>query len=190
MKRYNLEILAIQEARKIGKEKRIIDTYNLKGTILWSGHWNIHQDGVALTLNKEAAEALLVWKPISERLLYTKLKSRFANLLILVCYTPTENAQDEIKDNFYGNLQKVIEDIPIHHMLLVLGDLNAKVKSDKKGKKKYNGQISRWRNQYKWRKIMRFLPRQSTQHRRHSISAQAYPQKNHGNHRMEELRTK
>jgi hypothetical protein len=34
--------LAIQEARKIGKEKRIIDTQNWKGIILWSGHENIH----------------------------------------------------------------------------------------------------------------------------------------------------
>ena len=44
---------------------------------------------------------------------------------VFQCYTPTNDAEEEVKDSFYQQLQK-----EIIYCMLVIGDLNAKVGSD------------------------------------------------------------
>ena len=79
---------------------------------------------------KETPYALLEWKPVSERLLYARQNSRHAKLSIVVGYAPTENADEEAKDDVYDSLQFVTEGIPKHDVLLMLGDFNARVGSN------------------------------------------------------------
>ena len=131
MKRYNLDILAIQESRLIGQGRSQIALENWRGEILWSGEEKYHQAGVAVILNKKASDALLAWKPISERIIYIRLGSKFSKLSLIICYAPTENAEEETKENFYYSLQAVIDTVPYHDVLLVLGDFNAKVGSNR-----------------------------------------------------------
>lgn len=40
---------------------------------------------------------------------------------------PTYDAEDEAKENFYDQLQKTLDEVPRHNMVLVMGDWNAKV---------------------------------------------------------------
>ncbi|EDO30030.1 predicted protein, partial [Nematostella vectensis] len=51
-------------------------------------------------------------------------------LTIIQCYAPTNEADDEAKDDWYKHLTQVISRVPRHDMLLVIGDLNAKVGTD------------------------------------------------------------
>ncbi len=81
-------------------------------------------------MDKEASRTLLGWTVINERLLYARLNSRFAKLSIVVCYAPIGAADEDAKDDFYDSLQTTIEGIPKQDVLLMLGDLNAKVGSD------------------------------------------------------------
>ncbi|KAK2721540.1 hypothetical protein QYM36_003736 [Artemia franciscana] len=53
-------------------------------------------------------------------------------LSVIVCYAPTNEADDDVKDSFYETLQAVTKDIPKHDVLCVVGDLNAKVGADRK----------------------------------------------------------
>ncbi|XP_052242915.1 craniofacial development protein 2-like [Dreissena polymorpha] len=46
-----------------------------------------------------------------------------------------DNAEEEDKDAFYDALQSVLEDIPQHDVLMLLGDFNAKVCDNKDGKR-------------------------------------------------------
>ena len=48
-------------------------------------------------------------------------------LTIIQVYAPTNEAEEEEKDNFYEQLQKVMDATLRHDMLLLLGDWNAKV---------------------------------------------------------------
>ena len=91
---------------------------------------NQHRQGVALIIQKKKGNTLLEWKPINERPLYARFKSRFIKLSVVTCYAPTEEAEQEEKDNFYDSLQSTLEDVPKHDVLVVLGDFNAGVGSD------------------------------------------------------------
>ena len=44
------------------------------------------------------------WKPINERLLYVRFNSKYAKLSIVVACVPTENENNEDKDQFYEAL--------------------------------------------------------------------------------------
>ena len=96
MHQYKISLLCIMWARWTGAGKRQLATGD---TILWSGREdNQHRQGVALIIQKEKGNNLLEWKPITERLLYTRFKSRFIKLSVVTYYAPTEEAEKEEKD--------------------------------------------------------------------------------------------
>ena len=160
MKQYKLGLLGITEARWTGAGKTTLATGD---TILWSGRKdNQHREGVALVIGKgwpwssgrggpghlervalvirkEQNKTLLEWKPISERLLYSKFNSRFAKLSIITAYAPIEDAEDEVKDDFYESLQSAVEAVLKHDVLLVIGDLNARVGNNNTGRERVMG---------------------------------------------------
>ena len=63
----------------------------------------------------------------------------FAKLSVIVCYAPTEDAEDQEKDTFYDELQASVHETPFHDVLLIMGDLNAKVGVDNQGKESTMG---------------------------------------------------
>ncbi|XP_068229713.1 craniofacial development protein 2-like [Palaemon carinicauda] len=46
---------------------------------------------------------------------------------IIVCYTPTNDIPEERKDEYYDDLQSVVDENPESDMKIVIGDFNAKV---------------------------------------------------------------
>ena len=47
--------------------------------------------------------------------------------MLIHVYAPTNDADEEVKDHFYEKLQAVVEKTPRHDLLVITGDLNAKV---------------------------------------------------------------
>nr|KAG5693703.1 hypothetical protein BaRGS_008345 [Batillaria attramentaria] len=48
----------------------------------------------------------------------------------MMCNAPTTTAEEEDKDNFYAQLQSVVDKTPRRDMLILMGDMNTKVGSD------------------------------------------------------------
>ena len=48
-------------------------------------------------------------------------------LTIIVAYAPTEDKNDAEKDTFYEDLQKCTQDVPLYNVVILAGDLNARV---------------------------------------------------------------
>ena len=48
-------------------------------------------------------------------------------------YAPTNDAEFEAKDDFYDQLQSVLEGVPKHDLLIVMGDWNTKVGQAEEG---------------------------------------------------------
>ena len=127
MQRYNLTLLGISESRWT-------DSGEIKAasgeTLLYLGRRDgQHREGVAVLLKKGFEQCLLQWKPVNSRLMSVRLKGRHTNLSIIQCYAPTNDSSDEDKDAFYGQLENCILEAPRHDVLLIMGDLNAKVGS-------------------------------------------------------------
>ena len=62
-----------------------------------------------------------------------RFNSRFAKLTIIQVYAPTNDAEDESKEVFYEQLQREVEAAPRYDVLIVMGDLNAKIGEDNEG---------------------------------------------------------
>ena len=51
-----------------------------------------------------------------------------------MCYAPTDTSEEEDKNSFYAQLQSVLDKIPNRDMVILMGDMNAKVGADNTNK--------------------------------------------------------
>ena len=131
MQRYRLNILGVSEVRWTGSGRYVAPTGEI---MYYSGREDgQHRQGVGIILDKEANKSLMEWEPVNNRIIRARLYSKFTKMTIVQCYAPTEEADDAEKDEFYAQLQGVLESVPKHDILLVMGDLNAKVGADNLG---------------------------------------------------------
>uniref|UniRef100_A0A3B1KAX6 Endonuclease/exonuclease/phosphatase domain-containing protein n=1 Tax=Astyanax mexicanus TaxID=7994 RepID=A0A3B1KAX6_ASTMX len=127
MRRYRLDILGISECRWTGSGRQV----RSDGTvILHSGHPDQHTRGVALIVSKEKVNTLLDWEPLGDRLIRARFNSMHCKLTIIQCYASTNEANEEEKDQWYEKLQQTVFKVPQHDMLVIMGDINAKVGAD------------------------------------------------------------
>ena len=98
MRRYNLNILGISDAR--WTDSGSIKT-NTGETVLYSGRDDDrHHEGVAIILQKGIEKSLIEWKPISNRIITARFKGQHNNLTVIQSYSPTNDAKEEEKDLF------------------------------------------------------------------------------------------
>ena len=137
MTNYKVEILCVSEARWTDSGRRILASGH---TIFYSGRTNnLHRGGVAVIVTRKVEKTLLEWKPVNDRLMKVRFNSKFAKLTIIACYAPTEEAEEEEQDEFYEQLEEEIRTTPRHDVLMVIGDLNARVGEDNTGKERAMG---------------------------------------------------
>ncbi|XP_071153817.1 craniofacial development protein 2-like [Mytilus edulis] len=133
MDRYKIEILGLSEVRWNTSGMTNLNTGH---TIIYSGNTkqnDPHEKGVGFLITKRSKTALLEWNPISPRIITARFNSRFQKKTLIQVYAPTNGADDCEKEDFYHSLQTTIEKVPKRDLLVLMGDLNAKVGSERKG---------------------------------------------------------
>ena len=63
------------------------------------------------SLSKQAREALLGYKPVSDRVMVARFQARPFNMSVIQVYAPTSDGTDEQVKQFYANLKTTLDDI-------------------------------------------------------------------------------
>src|SRR6267154_432463 len=88
--------------------------------------------GVGVIVREEVVKSVMMWEPISERIMIMKLKVAPINMLIVQIYAPCEDDKEEEKDRFYERLDQVVADYSKgRECMVVMGDFNGKVGDSK-----------------------------------------------------------
>ena len=101
-----------------------------KGTMLYSGQEKEHMYGVGMLMNNKTRNALLTWEPISERIITARFQGHHTKMTVIQAYAPTNQSKDENKEEFYTQLQSVLDKVPSHDLILLVGYFNAKISEE------------------------------------------------------------
>ena len=121
MARVNIDILGISELKWMGMGDFSLDGHY----IYYCGQESLRRNEIALIVNKRVQNAVL----------WCSLKN---NRMILVCFQgtpfsitviPNTNAREAEVDQFYEDLQDLLELTPKKDVLFIIGDWNAKAGS-------------------------------------------------------------
>ena len=131
--RYNIAIAALSETRRAdtGSVKEMGAGY----TFFWSGKTETEPriSGVGFAVRNDIASSLTsLPKGISDRIMTLRLSLESnAHLTLISVYAPTMTHPHEEREAFYSKLREVIHSVPSKDKLLLLGDFNARVGSNK-----------------------------------------------------------
>ena len=128
MKRLNVNILGLGETRWKNAEISILDNC----TFIHSGGQR-QKRGVGMLLDEEISKCLLGYWTISDTVMLVKIKGHPFDMAIVQVYAPTSESEGEDIDHFYEALDKAVKQRGSNQVLLVIGDLDAKVGSTRRG---------------------------------------------------------
>ena len=135
MKRMGIAIMGLCETR--WKRQGHFSWNGFK--IVMSGQEERRRNGVALMCDKKSADAIMGYNTVSDRILSVRFRGGKVNTTIMQIYAPTSMAAEEEQEAFYIDLQSTIDKTPKGDILMIMGDFNAKVGEDNKGRNEVLG---------------------------------------------------
>ena len=123
--RVNIGILGISKLRWTGMGEFSSDDYY----IYYCGQESLRRNGVAIIVNKRIRNAVLVCNLINDRMISVHFQGKLFNITVIQVYAPTSNTEETEAEKFYEYLQDLLELTPKKDVLLIIGDWNAKVRS-------------------------------------------------------------
>jgi hypothetical protein len=128
LERFRWDVMGVAETHWDGVDDKICGGYR----VLSSGREDsVHRAGVALILGKRAQGSLLDLEPVNDRIITARFKIMAGNLTICQVYAPTVAAEEKEIEEFYEKLQNVNDRIPKGDVVVMMGDLNAKVGTER-----------------------------------------------------------
>ena len=125
MARVNISILGISELKWTGMgEFNSDDRY-----IHYCGQESLRRNGVAITVNKRVWNAVLGCSLKNDRMISVCFQGKPFSIMVIQVYAPTSNTEEAEVEQFYENLQDLLELTPKKDILFIIGDWNAKVGS-------------------------------------------------------------
>ena len=93
------------------------------------GQEPLRRNGVAITVNKRVQNAVLGCNLKNDRMISVHFQGKPFNITVIQVYASTSNAEEAEVEQFYEDLQDLLELTPQKDVLFIVGDWNAKVGS-------------------------------------------------------------
>jgi len=122
-----VSILGVQEHRVVHSEEIRIERFNGSRFITvsaWRNSGGSSQGGVGVMVSEKAYGAISFIKPYGGRILTVSFDGN-PRLTVINVYSPVEGDQEAFE--FHEQLRAAIAEVPEHHLLLVIGDMNARL---------------------------------------------------------------
>ena len=97
--------------------------------IYYCGQESQRINGVAFIISKRVQNAVLGCSLKNHRMISVCFQGKPFNITVIQVYAPTSNAEEAEVEQFYEDLQDLLELSPPKDVLFILGDWNAKVGS-------------------------------------------------------------
>ena len=122
MTRLNIDILGISELKWTGmSEFNSDDHYSY-----YCGQESLRRNGVAIIVNKRVQNAVLGCNLKNDRMISVRFQGKSFNITVIQVYAPTSNAEEAEVEQFYEDLQDLLELTPPKDVLFIIEDYNAK----------------------------------------------------------------
>ena len=125
MARVNVDILGISELKWTGIGEFKSDYHY----IYYYGQESLRRNGVAIMVNKRVQNAILGCNLKNNRMISVRSQGKQFNITVIQAYAPMSNAEEAEVEQFYEDLQDLLELTPKKDVLFIIGDWNAKVGS-------------------------------------------------------------
>lgn len=125
MKKYkNVQIVALQEVRWPGEG----DMRTNGMTIFYSGSSNEkHENGVGFLVNDQLLPSIKNFTPVNDRICHIRIAGKHYDTILICVYSHTETSEEDLKDTFYDELERVYNVLSGHCLKIILGDFNSQV---------------------------------------------------------------
>ena len=125
MARVNVDILGISELKWTGMGEFNSDDHY----IYYCGQESPRRNGVAIMVNKRVQNSVLGCNLKNDRMISVRFQGKPFNITVTQAYAPTSNAEEAEFEQFYENLQGLLE-LPLKKdVLFIIGDWEANVGS-------------------------------------------------------------
>ena len=136
MARVNTDILGISEL----KWTRMVEFNSDDHYIYYHGQELLRRNGVALIVNKRVLNGVHGCSLKNDKMISVRFQGKPFNITVIQVYGPTRNAEEAEVEQFYEDIQDLLELTPKKDVLFIIGDWNAKVGS----------QENTWSNRQIW----------------------------------------
>ena len=121
---YKLDILGLSEIKKRGCGEEMWG----ESMFIWSGFKRGHaREGVGIVVGKELLSCLRGYKCVSSRCMWVKMKVGIQKIKIVVAYAPVNDKPDDVKEQFWAEVDEICDDRELNEGLMLLGDMNGRV---------------------------------------------------------------
>ena len=97
--------------------------------IYYCGQESLRRNGVAVIIFKRVQNAVLGCSLKNDRMISIHFQGKPFNIMVIELYAPNSNAEKAEVEQFFENLQDLLELTPTKDVLFIIGDWNAKVGS-------------------------------------------------------------
>ena len=130
LKRLDIGFPALSEVRRPDSGEIMPGGY----TSYWSGRSDgSHVQGVAVAVSNKLTPMTIEVTSVNERIMRRRIRHSWGVISLVSVCAPTEASDLTVKDAFHAMLESVVDQCPRRDTLLVLGDFNASIGTDRDG---------------------------------------------------------